>query len=74
MTISNVSFPSEGVRAPSAIVSGFVTVWRVLVLNDRVASSPAAGSTPMTLQPGDTAEAAAAQPEISPPPPTHTNR
>ena len=49
-TSGNVSDPSDGVRAPSATVCGLSTVCSCLVRNDRVASSPAAGSTPMTRQ------------------------
>ena len=51
-TSGKVSVPSDGVRAPSATVFGLWTVCSCLVRNDRVASSPAAGSTPITLQPG----------------------
>ena len=74
MTMANVSFPSEGVRAPSAMVSGFVTVCSVFVLKERVASSPASGSTPISRHREETAAATAAQPEIRPPPPTQTKR
>src|SRR2546430_13464438 len=42
-----LSAPSDGVRAPSAIVLGLCTVCSCFVRNDRVASSPAAGSTPI---------------------------
>ena len=54
-TSGKVSVPSDGVRAPSATVSGCRRVCSCFVRNDRVASSPAAGSTPMTRQPGDSA-------------------
>src|SRR5438128_2596006 len=50
------------------MVSGLWQLCSVFVLNERVASSPASGSTPITLQPGARCEAATAQPEISPPP------
>ena len=61
-------------RAPSAMVSGLWTVWSTPVLKERVASSPASGSTPITLQPGDRCLAAMAHPLSSPPPPHGTNR
>src|SRR5262249_53455577 len=48
MTSGKVSLPSEGVGCPSAIVSGLCTVCSVLVWNERVASSPVAGSTQTT--------------------------
>ena len=51
-TSGNVSVPSDGVRAPSAIVRGLLTVCSVPVRNERVASSPSSGSTPTTRQPG----------------------
>ena len=38
-----MSEPSDGVRAPSATVFGLFTVCSCFVLNDRFASSPAAG-------------------------------
>jgi len=64
-TIGNVNAPSDGVRAPSATVCGLWIVWSVFERNDRVASSPAAGSTPITRQAGDIVEAASAAPESS---------
>ena len=47
-----MSAPSDGVRAPSATVCGLFTVCSVLVRNDRVASSPASGSTPIDAAAG----------------------
>ena len=73
-TSGNVSLPSEVVRAPSAIVSGTGITFRVFVLKDWVASSPAAGSTPSTLQPRSMCRAAIAQPDSSPAPPQGTSR
>jgi hypothetical protein len=72
-TSGNVSVPSEGVRAPSAIVGGLLTVCSTPVRNERVASSASSGSTPTTRQPGASARAASAEPESSPPPPQQTS-
>ena len=71
-TSGKVSAPSDGVRVPSAIVAGLWTVCSVRVRNDRVASSPSSGSTPITLQPGASALVTIALPESSPPPPHGT--
>ena len=68
-----MSLPSEGVRAPSAMVSGTAMATRRFWTNDCVASSPAAGSTPITLHFGARCLAAIAQPESSPPPPQGTS-
>ncbi len=72
-TSGKVSVPSDGVRAPSAIVGGLLTVWSVPVRNERVASSASSGSTPTTRQDGASARAASADPESSPPPPHGTS-
>ena len=72
-TSGKVSVPRDGVRAPSAIVGGLVTVWSVPVLNDRVASSASSGSTPTTRHRGERARAESAEPERSPPPPQQTS-
>ena len=47
--------PSDGVRAPSATVEDCGPTATPAFRNDRVASSPASGSTPITRQPGDNA-------------------
>ncbi len=72
-TSGNVSVPSDGVRAPSAIVGGLETVCRMPVRNERVASSAASGSTPTTRQRGERARADSAEPERRPPPPQQTS-
>ena len=63
-TIEQTVGPSPGAarpmaaRTPSATVFGLWTVCSCFVRNDRVASSPAAGSTPTTLHAGDISRAA----------------
>ena len=74
MTSGNVTLPMECVRAPSAMVSGLWQLCSVRDLNERVASSPSAGSTPMVLQSGERVCAAIAHPDSSPPPPQQTSR
>ena len=71
-TSGKVRRPRLGVRAPSAIVGGSWTVWSVPVSNDRLASSAASGSTPITRHDGATARATNPHPESNPPPPTGT--
>lgn len=73
-TRGKVHRPSEGVRAPSAMVGGLWTVWSVRVWNERVASSASSGSTPMTRVCGEWKRVAMAEPERRPPPPQQTKR
>jgi hypothetical protein len=65
---ANVISLIDDVLAPSATVSGLWTDWSVFERNDRVASSPAEGSTPTTRHDGESVAAARAQPARSPPP------
>ncbi len=62
------------VCAPSAMVWGVGMCTILPLRKDCWPSLPASGSTPITWQSGDSARAASAQPEISPPPPMQTNR
>ena len=72
--IGKVSCPGYWVCAPSAMVFG--TGMRTIspLRNDCRTSSPASGSTAITLQPGASACAESAEPDTSPPPPVQTNR
>ena len=74
LIMAKVISPRWEVCAPSAIVFGGGIETMRPSLRDYYASLPASGSTPITLHFGDSFYAASEHPEISPPPPTQTNK
>ncbi len=69
-----VSSPGIAVCWPSAIVGPTCTRTRSPAASERLTSSDASGSTPITRVCGASAAITVAQPEIRPPPPTGTSR
>ena len=69
----NVSSPGIGSCWPSAIVRGTSMRTRSPAASERLKSSPASGSTPITRVSGESARAAVAAPDSSPPPPSGTS-